>query len=160
MLRAFPGLRHISNGAAASCITGRRLQVRFLHNQYEFTEGGGGSCGNFVIVRVSAINASQSLAIPGGHYTIARVTADGQQTGDIGLYTLTGSDSDTWLSQAITHGGMGNSTMVIHGVFTYNWQSIINTLKNPDGTLRKPNQLTEIRPSLAIISYGEATAPF
>ena len=67
---------------------------------------------------------------------------------------------DSWLAGVIANGGMGNSTKVIHGVFTYNWQSIVNTLKNPNGTLRRPNQLTDVRPSLAVIAYGETTAPF
>ena len=160
MLRAFPDLRHISNGAASTCISGRRLKVRFLHNRYEFTESGGGSCGNFVIIRVSAIDATGPLSLDGGHYAVATVTADGHHTGSIGLYTLSGSPSDAWLSQVIANGGMNHSTKVIHGVFTYNWQSIINSIKKPDGTLRRPNQPIDIKPSLAIVSYGEATAPF
>ena len=158
MLRAFPGLRHISNGAASSCLSGRGLRVRFLHNRYEFTEGGGGTCGNFVIVRVSAIHESSTMA--GGHYAVVTATANGQTTSQVGLYTLTGSPLDSWLAQVIASGGMGSSTKVIHGVFTYNWHSIIRTLRNPDGTLRRPNQLTAVQPALAVIAYGETTAPF
>jgi hypothetical protein len=160
MLRASPGLRHISNGAASSCITGRKLKVKFAHNRYEFTESGGGSCGNFVIIRVSAINAAQSVPMGGGHYTVATVTADGSHSGEVGLYTLADSPLDDWLEQAIGNGGIGSSTKIIHGVFTYNWQSIINTLRNSNGTLRRPAQLVEIRPSLAVIAYGESSAPF
>lgn len=160
MLRASPGLRHISNGAASDCMAGRRLQVRFAHNQYEFTESGGGSCGNFLIVRVGFVNVSQSATIPGGHYAVVRATADGQHVSEVGLYTFTGSPLDLWLAQALSHNGIGNSTKVIHGVFTYNWQSIIKKLKGPGNTLIKPTQLTDITPSLAIISYGETTAPF
>jgi hypothetical protein len=160
MLRASEGLRHISNGAASSCLSGRQLQVKFAHNRYEFFESGGGTCGNFVIVRVSSVNAAQSLTIDGGHYAVVKATANGQTTSGVGLYTLSGSPLDSWLANAISHGGIGSSTKVVHGVFTYNWQSIINSLKKPDGTLRRPTALTNIQPSLAIIAYGETTAPF
>jgi len=138
MLRTSEGLRHISNGAASSCLSGRQLQVKFAHNRYEFFESGGGTCGNFVIVRVSSVNAAQSLTIDGGHYAVVNATANGQTTSSVGLYTLSGLPLDSRLANAISHGGIGSSTKVIHGVFTYNWQSIINALKKPDGTLRRP----------------------
>lgn len=160
MLRASDGLRHISNGAASQCMSGRQLKVKFAHNRYEFFESAGGTCGNFVIIRASSIDVSQSLTIDGGHYAVVKATANGQNSSNVGLYTLSGSTLDSWLANAIANGGIGSSTKVIHGVFTYNWQSIINTLKKPDGSLRRPTQQTSLRPSLAIIAYGEATAPF
>jgi hypothetical protein len=134
--------------------------VRFLNNRYEFREGGGGTCGNFVIIRVSFINVSQSVPVNGGHYAVARVTADGQHVGEVGLYTFPGTALDSWLAHALTHGGIGHSTKVIHGVFTYDWQSIIKKLKGPGDTLLKPNQFIDVTPPLAVIAYGVDTAPF
>jgi hypothetical protein len=159
MLRASPGLRHISTGSAAGCMAARRLQVRFKNNRYEFNEAGG-ICGNFVIVRVSFINLSQSVPVNGGHYAVVTATADGPHTSEVGLYTLNGTPLDFWLGHALTNGGIGHSTKVIHGVFTYDWLSIIKKLKGPGNTLIKPNQFIDVTPPLAIIAYGEATAPF
>ena len=160
MLAAPAGLRHISNGAASNCIAGRLLKVRFKNNRYEFQESGGGTCGNFVIVRVSAINLNWSFAINGGHYTFATVTADGQQSGGLGLYTLTGSDLDSWLAQTITQGGLGTTTKTIHGVFTYDWEAIFDTLSDDQGNLLHPSQWKNIAFPMALIAYGEASAPF
>jgi hypothetical protein len=160
MLRTFPGLRHISPSTANNCIRGRRLQVRFKNNRYEFLESGGGSCGNFAIVTVNDFDFDWSGAIDGGHYTFATVTADGQHTGNIGLYTLTGSEIDMWLRDAIAAGGMGNTRKTIHGVFTYDWESIYLALVDDQGNLRKPTQWTEVEFPLALIAYGETTAPF
>jgi hypothetical protein len=160
MLRAFPNLRHISPTAASNCISGRRLQVRFSHNRYEFQESGGGTCGNFAIVRVSALDMDWSFETGGGHYAFATVTADGHHAGQIGLYTLSGTDMDSWLSQAISSGGMGHSTKVIHGVFAYDWEAIIDTLTDAQGNLKRPGQWTEVDFPLALITYGETTAPF
>lgn len=160
MLRAFPGLRHISNGTASNCIRDRQLKVRFRNNRYEFQESGEGNCGNFVIVRVSEISTNNPVSVDGGHYAIATVTANGQTTSRAGLYTLAESDLDSWLAQALTQGGIGNSTKVIHDVTTYNWQSIMDTLKDQSGNLRKPSQWTNIQTPLAVIAYGETDAPF
>jgi len=160
MLGAPAGLRHISNSAASNCIAGRQLQVRFKNHIYEFQESGGGSCGNFAIVKASAINLNWSFAINGGHYTFATVTADGQHSGGIGVYTLTGSDLDSWLAQTITQGGMGNTTKTIHGVFTYDWEAIFDTLSDDQGNLLHPSQWKTVEFPMALIAYGEATAPF
>jgi hypothetical protein len=159
-LRAFPGLRHIQPSTAADCVSGRELRVRFLHNRYEFQEGGGGSCGNFAIVRITGLNLNWSFAIDGGHYSFADVTADGHSVGGLGIYTLAGSDADAWLAQAIQQGGMGNTTKVVHGVFTYDWEAIIDTLLDQQGNLRRPSQWQRIDFPLALIVYGETTAPF
>lgn len=159
MLRAFPDLRHISAGTASNCLKNRRLRVRFRNNRYEFQESGGGSCGNFVIVRVSAIETTDPALEEAGHYAIATVTANGNSTARVGLYTLAPSSLDSWLRQVLNSGG-GSSTKVIHGVTTYNWQSIIRTLTDQNGDLRRPSSWTNIQTPMAVIAYGETEAPF
>lgn len=160
MLRAFPGLRHISPSTAANCINGRELRVRFRNNRYEFQESGGGSCGNFAIVELRSINLEWSFEVDGGHYAFAEVTANGTSFGGLGIYTLSGTEADAWLAQTIQQGGMGNSRKVFHGVFTYDWEAIFDTLRAAQGNLRKPSQFERIDFPLALIVYGEATAPF
>lgn len=160
MLRSFPGLRHISPSTASNCITGRNLSVRFRNNRYEFREDGGGTCGNFAVVEIMDINMDWSFAVDGGHYAFADVTADGDAVGGLGIYTMSGSESDTWLSQIIQQEGLGDTSKVVHGVFTYDWMSIIDTLQDAQGNLRRPSQFQRIDFPLALIVYGETTAPF
>jgi hypothetical protein len=133
--------------------------VRFRNNRYEFSQAGGGSCGNFAIVEIGELNLDWSFAINGEHYAFADVTADGDATGGLGIYTLSGSDMDTWLAQAIEQGGVANPK-VVHGVFTYDWQSIFDTLVDTQGNLRKPTQWQRIDFPLALIVFGETSAPF
>lgn len=159
MMGAFPGLRHISPLTASNCITGRRLSVRFHQNRYEFSEAGGGTCGNFAIVRIEELNIDWSFALGGGHYAFADVTADGNAIGGLGIYTFSGTDMDTLLAQAIQQGGL-SSPKVVHGVFTYDWQSIFDTLVDAQGNLRKPTQWQRIDFPLALIIYGETSTPF
>jgi len=96
-----------------------------------------------------------SFALDGGHYTFADVTAHGQH-GGLGIYTLSGSDPDTWLGQAIGQGGL-NQSKVMHGVFTYDWESIIGTLIDEQGNFLRPSQWTEVEFPLALIAYGETS---
>lgn len=145
---------------AADCINGRRLEVRFRNNRYEFRESGGGSCGNFAIVQINSLNMDWSFAIDGGHYSFADVTADGDSIGGLGIYTLTGSDADNMLAQAIQQGGGGITGKVVHGVFTYDWQAIFDTLLDTQGNLNRPSQWQRVDFPLALIVYGETTAPF
>lgn len=160
MLRSFPGLRHISPSTAALCIAQRRLRVRFRQGQYEFAESGGGTCGNFAIVRVSRIDLQWSIELEGGTYTFATVTADGHRTDQMGLYTLAGTPIDGWLRQRINAGGVGSTPKVIHGVLTYDWEAIVDTLSDQQGNLRRPSQWENVRFPIALIAYGETTAPF
>lgn len=160
MLSAPQGLRRISKATAANCINGRALSVRFRNNRYEFSQEGGGSCGNFAIVEITSINLDWSFALGGGHYAFADVTADGSSTGGLGIYTMAGTPEDIWLAQAIGQGGLGNTTKRLHGVFTYDWQAIFDTLLDQQGNLRKPQQWERVDFPLAMVVYGETSTPF
>ena len=45
-------------------------------------------------------------------------------------------------------------------MFTYDWQAIFDTLLTQQGNLRKPSQWQRVDFPLALIAYGETTAPF
>jgi hypothetical protein len=157
MLSAFPGMRHIQPSTAADCINGRELYVRWKNNRYEFRQGGGGSCGNFAIVEVRDIDLEWSFEMPGGHYTFATVTANGQTQSSIGVYTLTGSAADQWLAGAIQQGGVGQTRKVLHGMFTYDFQSIIVTLTDEQGNLLRPSLWKKVDFPLALVIFGETS---
>lgn len=157
MLKAFPGMRHIQPSTAANCINGRELYARWRNNRYEFRQGGGGSCGNFAIIEVRDVDMDWTYALNGGHYTFATVTANGQTQSSLGLYTLGGSEADQWLAGVLQQGGLGNTRKVLHGMFTYDWQSIVVTLTNEQGNLVRPNLWKRVDFPLALVIFGETT---
>lgn len=160
MLRAFPGMRHIQPSTAAGCINDRELYARWRNNRYEFQDGGG-TCGNFAIVEVRDIDMDWSFAMAGGHYTFATVTANGQTQSTVGVYTLSGSEADGWLAGVIQQGGVGNTRKVLHGMFTYDPQSIIMALTDEQGNLVRPNLWKRVDFPLALVIFGEtATVPW
>jgi hypothetical protein len=67
---------------------------------------------------------------------------------------------DAVLGQVIQQGGTGNVNRVVHGVFTYDWEGIIATLRDSQGNLRRPSQYENIETPLALIVYGETATPF
>lgn len=158
-LRVFPGMRFITPGSATSCIQQRALFVRFKSGRYQFKQQGG-TCGNFAIVEANSVIANSTRAISGGHSTIARVTADGESRSTLKLYTLTGSDSDVWLS-GVQQNGFGNQAKLLHGLFTYDFDSIIRALRGSNNQLTKPSEWEQIDFPLAFVVFGEAeSAPW
>jgi hypothetical protein len=165
-LTAPTGLRHITAESAASCLRDRRLSVRFKDGQYEFIQSGGHGCGNFAIVEVGSLNPKWIRATDGGHTALARVSADGSTRESLKLYTLNGTVADTWLA------GLNPPTrqpakvitdrVLLHGVITYDYFSIIRTLHEVGATTwKRPADWVEIPFPLAFIVYGQTqTVPW
>lgn len=158
-LTIFPGMRAITFGSASSCIRQRDLSVRLKNNRYEFKQQGG-QCGNFAIIEVRSVVTNSTNELSGGHSTIGRVTADGENTSTLKLYTLSGSESDTWLA-GVMQNGFGTQPKLLHGLFTYDISSILRTLRDGNGELTRPSTWQEIDFPLAFVVFGEAdTAPW
>ncbi len=153
-LTIFPGMRAITFGSASSCIRQRDLSVRFKNNHYQFKQQGG-QCGNFAIIEVSSVVPNSTNELSGGHSTIGRVTADGENTSTLKLYTLSGSESDTWLA-GVMQNGFGTQPKLLHGLFTYDIPSILRTLRDANGQLTRPTTWQEIDFPLAFVVFGEA----
>ena len=158
-LKVFSGMRAITPGSATSCIQQRALFVRFKNGRYQFKQQGG-TCGNFAIVEASSVVANATRVVTGGHTTIARVTADGDSRSTLRLYTIQGSQSDGWLADVMQN-GFGSQAKLLHGLFTYDFASIIRTLRGSNNQLIKPSQWEQIDFPLAFVVYGEAeSAPW
>lgn len=158
-LKIFPGMRAITPGSASSCIRLRDLSVRFKNSRYQFKQQGG-TCGNFAIIEVSSVVGNSTNELSGGHSTIGRVTADGENTSTLKLYTLSGSESDTWLADVMQN-GFGTEPKLLHGLFTYDIASILRTLRDANGQLTEPSTWQEIDFPLAFVVFGDAeTAPW
>lgn len=156
-LSYIPGMRAIKPSTAASCISQRQLKVRYAEGQYEFKENGG-QCGNFAIVEVSSLNPAWIRKIKGGHSAIARVSADGTSTTTLKLYTLDGTTIDSWLGDAMQN-GVGNGRIVLHGLFTYDYFSILKTVRTTDGQWIHPSEWESIKFPLALVLFGQAQTP-
>jgi hypothetical protein len=156
-LTTFPGMREITSGSAATCIRDRQLEVRVdPQGNYLFRESGasgnGGRCGNFAVVEIMTVDFLRS--INGGHSAIARVSADGQSNATLKLYTITGTDMDTWLTQNSGH-ITAASRMYAHGLFTYDYFQVKKLLDSHADL----SHWTKISFPLALVIYGEVDSP-
>jgi len=156
-LTALPGMRAVKPDTAVSCISQRKLEVRYADEQYQFREEGG-QCGNFAIVEVSNLNPKWVHAVKGGHSAIARVSADGKSLTTLKIYTLTGTKADGWLG---SYKKGGNARLFLHGMFTFDYFAILRTVRTPDGQWTHPSDWQVVKFPLAFVVFGEAeTAPW
>ena len=153
-IKIFPGMRAISPRTAASCIANRKLEVMYDSSQdrYLFRESGG-QCGNFAKIAIESILPNTVKAAGGGHTAIAHVSADGESSSTLKIYTLAGTDIDVWLS------GTPNP-IGLHGVITYDYFAILRTLDpSRTGNLQQPDTWTSISFPLAFVAFGESAEP-
>lgn len=148
-VKIFPGMRAISSRTAASCIANRKLQVKSdSPDRYIFRESGG-PCGNFAQIAIESVIPETVKAPGGGHSAIAHVTADGENSVTLKIYTLAGSDVDDWLSGT-------PSPITLHGVITYDYFALIKALHPQGGDWKQITDWTEIPFPLAFVAFGES----
>jgi hypothetical protein len=151
------GLRHILPSSAESCIAGRTLSVRFKNSQYEFLQKGGSGCGNFAIIEVSHLHEQWIRATGGGHSALARITADGNATHTMKLYTLEGTSADDWVT-SVQAGHADTKRHIIHGILTYDYFAILKAVTKVDGSWLPASTLASwklVDFPIAFIVYGE-----
>ncbi len=149
-IQIFPGMRAISPRTAASCIANRRLEVKYDPDQdrYLFREGGG-TCGNFAQIAVESVLPGTVRNPAGGHSAIARVSADGESSTTLKIYTLSGTEIDGWLGGAATPVGL-------HGIITYDYFALIKKLHTQGQDWSKDTGWSEVPFPLAFIAFGES----
>jgi hypothetical protein len=160
-LTALEGMGAIKPTTAASCIEDRTLYVRYnkKEKQYEFREKGG-KCGNFAIVEVGNVSKELVHSIDGGHSAVARVSADGKSRRTLKLYTLTGSQVDSWLDD-VMKGKKTSKRKMLHGLFTYDYLTIAKAVRTPGGQWLRPSNWIEVPSPLALVVFGETdTVPW
>ena len=161
-LKIFPGMRAISPSTATSCINGRQLEVRYEAStaEYQFRENTVG-CGNFAIVEIDGVNPKWIRTVTGGHTAIARVSADGQSTATLKIYTLSSSSIDSWLGSPAGSGNAGAAQKLVHGLFTYDYFSMLKTVHPKQQNWLTSGEWTSVKFPLAFVAFGEAeTAPW
>ncbi len=152
-LKAYSGMSRIKNESAASCIESRKLAVRKRNNQYEFKQDGGANCGNFAILYAS-IYRQWVRKINGGHSAIARVSPAGRGPYTLKLYTYEGTPEDKLL-QDISERNGPQRRLYFHGMFTYDYFSIVKVLRDRDGNWHNVSSWTEVPFPLAFVIFGE-----
>ena len=154
-LTAFEGMSHVKPTTTASCIQDRKLEVRYnkTENQYEF-RGEGGRCGNFAIIEVSNVRKEWIRSLDGGHSAIARISPDGESTTTLKLYTLTGSEADSWL-QGLMDGNRSSQRVLLLGLFTYDYFSIVRAVRTKDGVWPQDQNWNRVDFPLAFVVFGQ-----
>jgi hypothetical protein len=162
-LRAFTGLRHIQASSAHNCLTNFKLWVRFHNeansNHYEFFQRRPSNCGNFVIVEVTSLPQEwiRIASGGGGHTAIARVLANGQDTLTLKLFALEGSEANAWLARVKDGKPSLDDPRLVHGVLTYDYSQIFQTIGTAGGQLGTPTDWTEVKFPLALVLLGGTT---
>jgi len=154
-LTVFPHMRAIKPSSADDCVRTRSLSVRYNGDKerYEFIQDGGHHCGNFAVAEVGFVEPAWVHQINGGHTAIARVSLNGGSRTTLKIYTLEGSRADSWLAQ-VKDTGMGDQRTYLHGMLTYDYFSIVRTVRTKDGTWLKPTNWTPVKFPLAFVVFG------
>ena len=107
------------------------------------------------------MNPKWVRSVTGGHTALARVTGDGASTVTLKVYTLSPSSIDTWLGSTAGTSSAGNQRKLVHGLFTYDYFSMLKTLHPKQQLWLTPADWTPIKFPLAFVAFGEAeTAPW
>lgn len=168
-LKVFPGMRRITDDSAAECLDKRRLWVRKGKDEdtkkvrYEFAEEGakgpGGRCGNFALLEATIHPDfirpfDMDAQGKGEHSAIAWVTAGSNGPFSLKIYTYRGTPEDTALEE-IDQGINPNRKLLLHGLFTYDYFTIMRTVQDKKGNwLAEIDDWKEVRHPLAFVVYG------
>lgn len=154
-VKAFTGMRSITPNSATSCVEKRTLKVRYdtSSKMYEFQENGG-QCGNFAAIELDNIPTQWIQDVGKGHSAIARESSDGESTDSLKIYTLAGTDIDTWLAALKTN--KHQQRKIVLWLFTYDYFAIQKVLFDRDtNKWLRPTDWTDVPFPLAFVVYGE-----
>jgi hypothetical protein len=149
----YEGMRAIKPASANNCVRSRTVSVRYGEDRYEFTEDGGGNCGNFAIIEVGYVDPKWVRTIGGGHSAIARVSLDGQSRTTLKIYTLRGSGADKWLAK-VQSSGEGGDRVYLHGMLTYDYFAFVKAVRSEDKQWRHPTEWMNVPYPFALVVFG------
>jgi hypothetical protein len=154
-LTYFPGMRVIKPNSADDCVRDRAVSVRHdgNGNRYEFIESGGRFCGNFAIVEVGFVEPKWIQKIGGGHSAIARVSLNGSSRTTLKIYTIDGSEADSWLAQ-VKEDGMGDDRVYLHGMLTYDYFALMRAVRTQGGDWLNSEDWKPVEFPLALVVFG------
>lgn len=155
-LKAYPGMRKIKAQTAARCVDGRFLYVRRRSSRYEFSEGGGGSCGNFALFKTTLVR-EWIRKIRGGHSAIVRASPGGLGPFTLKIYTYEGTPEDRTVRNVLA-GSNVSRRLYYHGMLTYDYFAVLRTVRDRDDAWLGVPEWTRVRFPLAFVVFGEVRA--
>jgi hypothetical protein len=88
-----------------------------------------------------------------GAFSLARISPDGESTTTLKLYTLTGSEADSWL-QGLMAGNVSSQRVLLLGLFTYDYYAIIKTVRTREGVWSQDPNWNRVDFPLAFVVFG------
>lgn len=158
-LKYYAGMRKIKPESAATCLQRRKLFVRRNQTKarYEFQEEGAGKlCGNFAIFHVTSINPEWVRKISGGHSALARVYSGDAGPFTLKLYTYESTSEDRLLEE-ISDGRDTGRGLYLHGMLSYDYFSILKTVRDRERNWLDAPEWTEVRFPLVLVVFGRVS---
>lgn len=171
LLTVVPGMKRITDNSAVACLETRRLYVRLrggaAQPKYEFLEegakGGGGRCGNFIVVDAHVSkDYIRTLSNGNDHVALARVWVGESGPYPLKIYTYAGTPEDASIAALLASADENEALeMPLHGLLTYDYFTIAQAVQEDDGNggFRWKSALkdyVEVSHPLALVVFGEA----
>jgi hypothetical protein len=170
ILKAYPGMRQISEKSARACIDERQLFVRQRGSgsaiRYEFLEkgakGANGTCGNFAVVEAHiGKEYLRTLTNGGDHVALGQVWIGEDGPFPLKIYTYKGTPEDGKITHLMDNADTTATVEIqLHGLLTYDYFTIAQALQDPNRQWLNASALhdyKEISRPLAMVVFGEAS---
>ncbi len=172
-LKIFAGMRQISDASAVACLDQRKLYVRQRGSgdniRYEMEEegakGGGGRCGNFVVVDAHVTKAYiRKLTNGGDHVALADAWVGESGPFALKIYTYAGTKPDDAIAKLDANTKKSASVeLELHGVLTYDYFTIAGVVQEDKGgghydwkSASALQDYVEVPHPLALVVFGIA----
>ena len=172
LITVVPGMKRITDNSAVACVQDRKLHVRMrggaAQARYEFLEegakGGNGRCGNFIVVDAH-VSKDYIRALSNGndHVALARVWIGESGPFPLKIYTYAGTQEDAAIAALLASADESESLeMPLHGLLTYDYFTIAQTLQEDDGNggfrwKSTMKDYAEVSHPLSLVVFGKAS---
>jgi hypothetical protein len=169
LIKIHAGMRRISDASTIACLADRKLSVRRKQTgstpTYEFLEegakGGGGRCGNFVVVDAHmGKEYIRELTNGGDHVALARVWVGEDGPYPLKLYTYKGTVVDSAIAALMANPDeYAELNVALHGLLTYDYFSIVQAVQDSSFNWLPASELKVYRDvprPLALVVFGRA----
>lgn len=158
-LAHFAGMSEIQPSSAAKCFDTKLWVRRNAGKQrYEFRAQRHKHCGNFASFEYSVFDEWIRRLGNGGHSALMRVRPEGMPLRTLKLYTYPGTAIDdiieSYLASAEVHQGG-----VVHGMLTFDYFSIVRTIRSRTGEWLPVTDWAEVKFPLALVAFGAKSDP-
>lgn len=153
------GMREVLASSAATCFD-TRLCVRrnASESRYEFRVDRNRRCGNFVSYELSVFDEFIRELGTGGHSALTRVRPENRPFETLKIYTYPGTAADDLIHSFDESADPQHGTF-LHGMMTFDYFSIVRTVRTREGVFLPLTNWTEVPFPLAMVVFGEKEDP-